>query len=156
MTQKTDLNFRQATHSEITILSGMIEEYHRYDHIAFDQSIVESVLDRLIRQPELGQPWLICLGDQVIGYISITFGYSIEYLGRNAFIDELFIKPEYREKGYGQKAMQFAQEIARKEGLSALHLEAERNNSRALHVYRKMGFQDPDRVLMTYWTQEKK
>jgi ribosomal protein S18 acetylase RimI-like enzyme len=156
MTQSVELNFRLATASEISVLSGMIEDYHLFDHIPFEKTQVESVLSRLIDQPELGQPWFICLGSQIIGYIIITFGYSVEYLGKNAFIDELYLKSEYREKGYGQKAMQFGQEIARKLGLSALHLEAERDNTRALHVYRKMGFQDPDRVLMTYWVHGKK
>jgi ribosomal protein S18 acetylase RimI-like enzyme len=36
-------------------------------------------------------------------------------------------------------------------GVHTLHLEVERKNVRAHHLYRKMGFEDHDRYLMTKW-----
>jgi ribosomal protein S18 acetylase RimI-like enzyme len=47
--------------------------------------------------------------------------------------------------------LQYVSEQARLLGIHALHLECERQNTPAMTLYRKFGFKDPDRVLMTYW-----
>jgi len=36
----------------------------------------------------MGRVWLIQYQGQVIGYVILTLGYSLEYGGRDAFIDE--------------------------------------------------------------------
>jgi ribosomal protein S18 acetylase RimI-like enzyme len=76
---------------------------------------------------------------------------SLEFGGRDAFIDELYVRPAYRGQGIGTKVLKFADEVCRSAGVQALHLEVERKNVKAQTFYRKVGFQDHDRYLMTRW-----
>ncbi|MDB6031743.1 MAG: family N-acetyltransferase, partial [Verrucomicrobiales bacterium] len=39
------------------------------------------------------------------------------------------------------------------EGITAVHLEVDRSNSRAQELYRKAGYADHDRFLLTKWIQ---
>jgi ribosomal protein S18 acetylase RimI-like enzyme len=99
----------------------------------------------------LGRAWLVLANDEPVGYVIITLGYSLEYYGRDAFIDEFFIKASHRGQGIGTKVMQFVEAACRELGINALHLEVERANTAAQGLYRKFGFANHDRILMTKW-----
>lgn len=75
----------------------------------------------------------------------------MEYWGKNAYVDELFILPEYRGQGLGTQALKFVEEVAYSLDIETLHLEVSRNNIKAQELYRKFGYQDHSRYLMTKW-----
>ncbi|MCP4369735.1 MAG: GNAT family N-acetyltransferase [Deltaproteobacteria bacterium] len=104
--------------------------------------------------PSLGRAWLIYDAHEPIGYVILTLGYSLEYHGRDAFVDELFIKAGHRGQGVGRKVMQFVEAEAGKLGINALHLEVEYANKRAQALYHKMGFEDHKRYLLTKWLEK--
>ena len=91
-----------------------------------------------------------------VGYIVLTFGYSFEYHGRDSFIDELYIEPQYRRQGIGKRAMQFVEERARELGVNAIHLEVDQGNDPAAELYRRAGYDDHSRFLMTKWLKSGK
>ena len=98
--------------------------------------------------------WLICDGDSAVGYLALTFGYSLEFHGRDAFIDELYIRPAHRGQGWGTRAMEHAEALALSEGIRAIHLEVGHRNSAAQAFYRKLGYADHERHLMTKWINQ--
>jgi ribosomal protein S18 acetylase RimI-like enzyme len=93
-------------------------------------------------------------GGNLAGYIVLTLGYSLEFHGRDAFVDELFVLPEYRHRDVGTQALPFIGQQCRLLGVHALHLEVERGNTAAQRLYRGLGFRDHDRYLMTKWLEE--
>jgi ribosomal protein S18 acetylase RimI-like enzyme len=86
-----------------------------------------------------------------VGYVILTFGYNIEYKGRDAFIDEFYIEKEYRSRGIGKETMDYVVKESKKLGIKAIHLEVERNNETAKNLYLKFQFKDNVRILMTRW-----
>jgi ribosomal protein S18 acetylase RimI-like enzyme len=122
----------------------------------FDEPVVRDVLRRLLASPELGRTWIFFDGEIPVGYIVLTFGYSFEYHGRDSFIDELYIEPEYRRQGIGRRAMQFVEERARELGVNAIHLEVDHGNDPAAELYRRAGYVDHARFLMTKWLKPAK
>jgi ribosomal protein S18 acetylase RimI-like enzyme len=119
--------------------------------IEFDAAAAQVALRMLLAQPELGRTWLICDGPSAVGYVVLTLGFSFEFRGRDAFIDELYIAPAYRRKGLGRMAMEFAQKRAGELGVNALHLEVDHGNDAAMELYRGLGYADHARYLMTKW-----
>jgi ribosomal protein S18 acetylase RimI-like enzyme len=95
--------------------------------------------------------WLINNGDETIGYVVLTLGYSLEYHGRDAFIDEICIRESHRGKGIGAEVFKIVEATCRRLEVQALHLEVERANTRAQAFYHKVGFEDHDRYLLTKW-----
>ena len=76
-----------------------------------------------------------------IGYVVITFGWSIEFGGMDGFIDELYIRASVRGRGIASEILQeLPTALAQQAGLTALHLEVETGNERAQRLYRKLGF----------------
>jgi ribosomal protein S18 acetylase RimI-like enzyme len=99
----------------------------------------------------IGRVFLITMGGEITGYAVLTFGYSLEFRGRDAFVDELYLRDEYRGRGIGKRALEFLAGVCADNGVCAMRLEVERSNTRAQSVYRKFGFEDHDRYLMTKW-----
>ena len=87
------------------------------------------------------------LSDGSLGLV-LAFGYSLEYHGRDAFLDEFFIEEDYRGKGHGKKMLTRAENAAKKLGIKAIHLEVTRHNDPVIPFYKREGFQDHDRYLM--------
>ena len=139
----------QAQEGDQARLLAMMDEYYHFDPLPFDRQQAAAALDRLMQDPALGRVWLIQSGADVVGYVVLTLGYSLEYHGRDAFIDELYIQAPYRGRGSGRSALALVEAEARRLGVRALHLEVEQENTAAQAVYRKVGYVDHDRYLMT-------
>lgn len=76
-------------------------------------------------------------GGRLIGYLMVANGFSTEFGRRCAWIEDIYIKDEYRGRGIGSVCLEYIEE--RYKG-HLLRLEVEEENGRALHVYRKCGF----------------
>ena len=104
---------------------------------------------RFVADGSLGKAWVICEGEQAIGYVVLTFGLSFEYGGRDAFLDELYVDEKYRRRGIGRQTMEFVEAEARKMSVNAVHLEATHGNEPAIELYRRLGYFAHERFLMT-------
>ena len=122
------------------ILIKLMQEYYAYDRIAFDEAASLSALRDLLAHQDLGRVWLVHLNDSPVGYAVLTFGYSLEFHGRDAFIDELYIQEPYRGRRIGTQTLRFVESAARSLGIRAIHLEVERDNEQAQRFYKSVGF----------------
>ena len=147
-----EISFRLAQPSDAELLMEFIQEFYEYDQHPFDDYTVRAALLKLLNDEFLGRVWLIQQASDAIGYIVLTFGYSLEYRGRDAFIDEFYIRESHRGQGVGRKTIEFVEEVCPSLDIHALHIEVERNNTAAQGFYRKVEFEDQDSYLMTKWT----
>jgi GNAT superfamily N-acetyltransferase len=141
-------SFRIATDFDADLLLPMMSEYYAFDHHSFDAEKARPALLGLLRDPAFGRVWLICDQENPVGYIVLTFGYSLELLGRDAFVDEFFLLASHRGRGWGRKTMEFVEQAARALGVHAIHLEVTRHNAGAQQFYPKLGFKDREHHLM--------
>lgn len=147
--------FKPATSDDVEALIVMMRDLYAHDGLApLDEATARRALLGVIGDDTLGRVFLILLANEVAGYAVLTFGYSLEFHGRDAFVDEIYLRAEYRGLGIGKRALQFLTDICAAEGVNALHLEVERENTSAQTVYRKFGFEDHDRYLMTKWLRQ--
>ena len=109
----------------------------------------ETALRQIVSGEPMARCWLIRRGEEVIGYVVLTLGYSIEHGGRDGFIDDLYLIPSARGGGIGAAVLDFALEQARELGIETLHLEVTDSNERANALYRSRGFADNGRRLMS-------
>lgn len=144
-----EANFRPAAAADVAALLPMIRALCEHDGTAFDEAAVGRALAQVIADESLGRVWVIEWGDAPAGYVVLTFGFSLEFGGRDAFVDELYVREEFRGRGLGRRAVELAERACRERGVGALHLEVERANTPAQELYRRAGFRDHDRYLLT-------
>jgi hypothetical protein len=76
----------------------MMREYYADDRHAYNEARARVALLDFLRDPSLAAPGSSATRTP-LGYIVLTFGHSLEYLGR---VDELFLIPPYRGRGWGR------------------------------------------------------
>jgi len=143
--------FRPATDTDVDALVSLCRELNEHDGTPFHEARHRPAISELIAHPEYGRMDLIEADGQIAGYAVLTLGFSLEFGGRDAFLDELYVRESFRGRGLGTKAMDYVCSIAQSLGVRALHLEVERTNTEAQEFYRKHGFKDHSRYLMTKW-----
>ena len=124
---------------------------YEHDELAYSPARARSASEWLLANPESGAIWLIEADGKDAGYIVVTVCVSIEFGGRFALLDELYLDPPWRGQGIAAQAIDFAAAWAASRAISALRLETAVDNAHAIHVYRKSGFTVDSRHLMTKW-----
>jgi GNAT superfamily N-acetyltransferase len=115
----------------------------------FDAAGSRAALAELLARPELGRAYHVVSGEETIGYAVLCFGWSIEWGGRDAFVDELYLEPAWRGRGLGRAALRALLDEARAAGVRAVHLEVEAGNEAGQALYRSEGFEGKDRSMLT-------
>ena len=135
-----------ADESQLGTLLPLVRGYHEFEAVTMSDAERASAVAPLL-QPgsRLGRIWLVLSGGEAVGYAALTFGYSIEFRGRDAFVDELFLVEKARGRGYGSAVLVFLKQEAAALGIVALHLEVARDNQRARRVYQRWGFEPRER-----------
>jgi ribosomal protein S18 acetylase RimI-like enzyme len=146
-----DASFRFAKVSDIDGLLPLMQEFYLFERLRYDEARLRGLLSQLIEDKSLGRLILFENSQQVVGYMVLGFGFSLEFHGRDCFIDEFYVRPERRQQGIGRGAVDFAMQTCRELGIKAVHLEADHFNPRGHEFYRRLGFKDHDRHLMTRW-----
>ncbi len=140
------MKLRRATAADTGTLMPLVRAYHEFEGIdATDAERLATLRPLLGEGDDLGTIWLIETPDGAVGYIALCFGYSIEFGGRDAFVDEFFIVEAERGRGLGREVLERVKAQAAEAGVRALHLEVARTNTAAKNFYGKAGFESRER-----------
>jgi ribosomal protein S18 acetylase RimI-like enzyme len=144
------ISIQRATENDLETVLALMREMQRDDPWSetFDQSKVRANLRELSCNPLFGLIYLARDNQTPIAYLVICFDFSLEYRGKGAWIDELFVASSYRGQGIGTQLLDLAEAASREHGARYLHLEVNHGNP-ANELYRRRGFIDHNRHLMT-------
>ena len=135
---------RIATLDDLDRVLPMVRAFHLAEGLELDDAHRQAALTPLLEGIPHGVLYLIGPQRAPVGYIVITFGWSLELGGLDGFVDEFWIRDAVRGRGIGAEVLAgLMRELAR-HGMKALHLEAGAENSRAQALYGRMGFKRRD------------
>jgi len=139
-----------ATSDDIDRLLPMVAAYHAHDGIETDDAHRRAAIAPLLEGSPHGAIWMIGPKMAPVGYIAVSFGWSIEIGGLAGFIDEFWIREKVRGRGMGSEALVGLQARLRDVGVNALHLEVNTENARTMRIYEAAGFERRRFYLMTW------
>jgi ribosomal protein S18 acetylase RimI-like enzyme len=156
VSENSQLVIRPATSADEPYLLSMMRELVEQEPNpgVFQEALVGKTLRFLLVHPERGRVWMLVFDEKPIGYIVLTLGFSFEFHGTDAFIDELYVAPEFRRRGFAMRAVERLESEAKKLGVNAMHLEVDKGNNPAFELYSRAGFEDHNRFLMTKWLRD--
>lgn len=125
-------------------LLSLVEAFHTEAGIKSTAKMRRAGIAPLLDGVPHGCAYLIGPPRAPIGYIVITFGWSVEFGGLDGIIDELFIRPGVRGRGIASEALTALPRALAGAGLRAMHLEVDRDNAAAIKLYRRAGFTPRD------------
>ena len=99
--------------------------------------------DKIIEEGPYITAYMLKYNERIAGYVNLSFTYSNEADGMVAFIEELYVKPEYQGKSIGTQTLQFIFEQYNSK-VKRYRLEVCNSNTAAIRLYEKIGFKNLD------------
>ena len=144
------ITFQNLQKSQIDSIVSMMRDFYAIDNYPIHIEESKQLFETFIANSDLGKAWLVCKGEEVIGYVILTFVFSFEYKGILAFLDELYIKKEHQGKGFGKQAVRFVQQECSQLNVKMLYLEVEQHNENAQKLYLAHDFEVHNRKILKH------
>ena len=144
------VSIRRAKPADRDLLIPLIREFCEIDQHPFELERIQGAIEPLLADDTHGQIWLVVTSDppeDPDGYGVITWGYSLESGGRDALLDELYVRR--RGAGVVTAALPAMIDAARTAGASRVFLETEAHNTRVRSFYAHLGFRTEESVWMS-------
>lgn len=88
---------------------------------------------------EIVKGYILRCNAEAAGYAVCALSASQEACGRVLWLDELFVKPQFRGKGVAKEFFRF---IENSDEYGFVRLEVESENDRAMKLYKSLGYKD--------------
>jgi len=135
--------------SDATRLLPMVERFHGESGLDTTADHREAAVMPLLEGSPLGAIWMIGPKMAPVGYICVSFGWSIEMGGMDGIIDEFWIREKVRGRGMGSEALDALKKALGAAGVAALHLEGIGDG--ATRLYERAGFRRRPHALLTWY-----
>lgn len=132
---------RKLEEKDLDLVRSMMKVFYASDALLLHPS--DAVQERTLKAAVAGGPYVTGYGFEteqgLAGYGIVTHSFSTEAGGICLWIEDIYIKPEFRGQGMGTAFLRFVEENAG-EGTVRLRLEAEPENEKAISVYQNAGY----------------
>ena len=139
-----------ATPDHIDRMDGLVAAFHAESGIEMGSDARRAAIMPLLEGVPHGAAYLIGPPRAPIGYVVVSFGWSLSAGGMTGAIDEIFVRPGVRGRGIASETLQSLPRALAAAGLRSLDLEVPRGGERILRICTRAGFtQRPDSTLLS-------
>src|SRR3982751_5223812 len=140
MNEITDFQIRSARVEDVPIILELIRDLAPYERARDEVTATEEQLvDVLFGERPAAEVLLAFEGDSAVGFAVYFYNFST-WLGRpGLYLEDLFVKPEKRGKGYGRTLLIELARIARERGCGRMEWAVLNWNEPAIKFYRVLG-----------------
>ena len=133
------LSFRAAQRQDVPLILEMIRALAEYEHLLDEVVATEEVLEEWLFDKEKAEVLFPMLEGKEIGFALYFHNFST-FLGRaGLYLEDLYIQPEYRGRGYGRKVLQKLAQIAVERGCGRLEWWCLDWNASSIAFYKNLG-----------------
>lgn len=116
----SDTEFRLAEESDTKLILDFVKALAAYEKMSDDVVATEELLREWIFVKQKAEVIFVLDGGREVGFALFFHNFST-FLGRaGIYLEDLFVFPEYRGKGYGKKLLQKLAEMALERGCGRL------------------------------------
>ena len=143
-----NFTIRQANINDVSIILSFIKELAEYENMSDQVVATEELLKEWLFEKKKAEVLLAMEGDTPVGFALYFYNFST-FLGRaGIYLEDLFVKKEYRGKGYGKALLKELARIAVSQGCGRLEWCCLDWNQPSIDFYLSLGA-----VPMDDWTQ---
>jgi len=145
MKASTHFQLRPARVEDVPIILQLIRDLATYERAPDEVSATqEQLVDVLFGQRPAAQVLLAFEAESPVGFALYLYNFST-WLGRpGLYLEDLFVKPEKRGKGYGRALLVELAKIARDRGCGRMEWAVLNWNEPAIKFYRALGAKPMD------------
>lgn len=138
------MTFRFANEEDCGLILEFIKALADYEKMSDQVVATESLLREWIFQKQKAEVIFACEGDKEVGFALFFHNFST-FLGRaGIYLEDLFVLPEYRGKGYGRGLLRKLAQITEERGCGRLEWWCLDWNKPSIDFYRALGAEPMD------------
>lgn len=130
-----------ATPDDAPRLLGLLAACHVECDQDLDDAHRAAALAPLLDGSPLGAAWLFGPSMSPTGYVIITFSWSMQMAGMEAFVDELYIRPNVRKRGIASEVLSAIAASLHDVGVTAMHAEIAQHDKDTRRLFTRAHFQ---------------
>ena len=143
-----NFTIRQANINDVSTILSFIKELAEYENMSDQVVATEELLKEWLFEKKKAEVLLAMEGDTAVGIALYFYNFST-FLGRaGIYLEDLFVKEEYRGKGYGKALLKELACIAVSQGCGRLEWSCLDWNQPSIDFYLSLGA-----APMNDWTQ---
>ena len=135
-----EIDICRATTADAEIVTSLLIEQLREQAIDTPVDAVRRAVAGVFADDSRGFILVARDGSTAVGVAYVSFVWTLEHGGMSAWLEELYVVPEKRNRGIGQALLTAVLEKAAALGCRAVDLEVDRAHSQAEHLYVRAGF----------------
>ncbi len=136
--------FRYAKRDDISLILQFIKDLAAYEKMINEVVADEKTLEEWIFDKQKAEVIFAVVDDEEIGFVLFFHNFST-FLGRaGIYLEDLFVKPEYRGKGYGKAILKKLAAIAVERGCGRLEWWCLDWNKPGIDFYLSLGAEPMD------------
>jgi GNAT superfamily N-acetyltransferase len=141
----TESEIRTATEADLPVILKLIRDLATYERAPDAVVATEAGLREVLFGPRPAAEVLLALEKaEPVGFAVFFHNFST-WLGRpGLYLEDLFVRPEKRGKGYGRALLERLAQIARERGCGRMEWAVLDWNDPAIQFYRKLGAEPMD------------
>lgn len=133
------MKFKPVTKQDIPILLQLIKELAQYEHLNNEVYADEPLLHKWIIEEKKADALLLEVNETFIGFV-LYFNNFSSFLGKaGIYLEDLYIKAEYRNNGYGKLVFKHLAQICIQNGYGRLEWSVLDWNELSIQFYQKQG-----------------
>jgi ribosomal protein S18 acetylase RimI-like enzyme len=133
------VSIRKATVNELNSLTELFDSYRVFYKQDSDIEGARAFLkERLLNEDSV--VFIAYDEENAVGFVQLYPTYSSVSMKRSWILNDLYVNTSARKKGFGEKLIQAAIELAEETGAKGLSLETGEDNLTAQRLYEKIGF----------------
>jgi ribosomal protein S18 acetylase RimI-like enzyme len=142
------ITLRAASSADLDDILPRTRALNDHEGIEIATPQLKAALEKLLADHSLGGVWVIEDAAKAIGYAIVTFGYDLEFGGRDAWLTELWVDEKSRGRGAATTALSLLEPELRALDVKAYHLQVRPENP-AMRLYERTGFVRVPRQILT-------
>ena len=133
------INFRKIQEKDKELFFELAEEFYNSPAVLapIKKEFHENTFAELMRSRDYLECYIIEYDKETAGFGLLNFSYCHEAGGKIVWIEELYIREAFRSKGIGRK---FFELVEKEHSAMRYRLEVEKENERAVKLYKSLGY----------------
>jgi len=133
------LLIRPAVPEDVALIRNFITELAEYEQLLDDVVVSDDQLNDHLFVQHSASCMLCFEEEEPVGFAFYFFNYST-FLGKKGlYLEDLFVRPEFRGKGYGKKLLLFLVQTAQLEDCGRMEWSVLNWNQSAIDFYESLG-----------------